>query len=77
MFWRYLLLLMIVIVSTSCSVKKQAALETTDNSAMLSRQETKYLAYEHSFTVRENGDAVNLLTCHVKASNLPLTVVSA
>lgn len=52
MFWRYLLILMIVMGSASCSAeKKKVALETTGDSAMRSRQETKYLAYEHSVTV--------------------------
>ena len=50
MFWRYLLFLVIVIGSTSCS-EKRSVLETTGDSAMLSRQEAKYLAYEHSLTV--------------------------
>ena len=50
MFWRYLFLLLIVLGSTSCS-EKRTAVETAGESVMLSRQEAKYLAYEHSLTV--------------------------
>jgi len=50
MSWRYLFLFLIIIVSTSCSETRTAE-KTAGESAMLSRQEIKYLAYEHSLTL--------------------------
>ena len=50
MFWRYLFLFLIIIFSTSCSETRTAE-KTAGESAMQSRQEAKYLAYEHSLIV--------------------------
>jgi hypothetical protein len=47
---RYLILVLVVAGIASCA-KKEGAVETASVSASSERQETKYLAYEHSITV--------------------------
>ena len=47
---RFLILFLIVVGIAACS-KKEATVQTKSDSTIPSRQETKYLAYEHSITI--------------------------